>query len=58
MGYKSLLIAATIVFISFATLITCLITSYAALQTLNPIAALTAITVAIIGILWFRKTSS
>jgi hypothetical protein len=28
------------------------------LQTINPIAALTAITVAIIGIVWFKRTSN
>jgi hypothetical protein len=34
-----------------------LATSYTALQALNPIAALTAVTVAVIGFVWFRKTS-
>jgi hypothetical protein len=28
------------------------------LQAINPIAALTAITVAIIGIVWFKRTSN
>ena len=33
-----------------------LASSYEALQTINPVAAVTAITVAAIGIVWFKKT--
>jgi hypothetical protein len=33
-----------------------LASSYEALQTINPVAAFTAITVAAIGIVWFKKT--
>jgi hypothetical protein len=32
--------------------------SFTALQAINPIAALTAITVAVVGLAWFKKISN
>jgi hypothetical protein len=56
MSHKNLAIrtAAILVFVIILTVL--LATSYSAIETINPLAALTAITVAIIGISWFKKT--
>jgi hypothetical protein len=54
MSHKNLAIGtAAILVFSIMALLT---TSYSAIENINPIAALTAITVAIIGIAWFKKT--
>ena len=58
MSHKNLAIGTAVILVSFLTLIAFLTTSYATLQAINPIAALTAITVAIIGIAWFKKTGT
>lgn len=43
----------------FSTVIVMFLTAFSQtiLQTVNPVAALTAVTVAVIGIAWFKKTS-
>jgi hypothetical protein len=56
MSHKNLAIGATAILVFAITLTALLTTSYSAIETINPIAALTAITVAIIGITWFKKT--
>jgi len=56
LNHKNLVIATALILGFFLTLMTFVTTSYATLQAINPIAALTAITVAIIGIAWFKKT--
>jgi hypothetical protein len=56
MSHKYLAIGtAAILFFSIA--LTALLTAYSVIETLNPIATLTAIAVAIIGLAWFKKTS-
>jgi hypothetical protein len=56
MGHKNLAMGATAILVFAITLTALLTTSYSAIESINPIAALTAITVAIIGITWFKKT--
>jgi lipopolysaccharide export LptBFGC system permease protein LptF len=55
---KNLAIGTAVILVSFITVMGFLTTSHAALQAINPIAALTAVTVAIVGIAWFKKTSN
>lgn len=55
LSHKNLAIG-TVAILVFS-LLALLISSYTTLQTINPIAALTAITVAIIGIIWFKKAN-
>ncbi len=57
MSRKNLAMGTVVIFF-FIALTAFLTTSYSAIETINPIAALTAITVAIIGIAWFKKTSN
>jgi hypothetical protein len=56
MSHKNIAIGTGAILIIFITFTAVLSTSYSAIETINPIAALTAITVAIIGIAWFKKT--
>jgi hypothetical protein len=56
MSHKNLAIRTAAILVFVITLTALLTTSYSAIETINPIAALTAITVAIIGIAWFKKT--
>ncbi len=56
MSHKNLAIGTTAILVFSIALMTLLITSYSAIETINPIAALISITVAIIGIAWFKKT--
>ena len=56
MSHKNLAIGTAAILVLAITLTALLTTSYSAIETINPIAALTAITVAIIGITWFKKT--
>jgi hypothetical protein len=54
---KNFTISAVII-VSIITFLTLLGETYVTLQAINPIAVAAAITVAIIGIAWFRKTNS
>ncbi len=57
---KSLALSGSAVFVSIIVAAAVLATSFTALQSLhslNPVATLTAVTVAIIGFIWFKKTS-
>ena len=56
MSHKNLAIGTAAILVFAITLTALLKTSYSAIETINPVAALTAITVAIIGITWFKKT--
>jgi len=56
MSYKNLAIGTAAILVFTITLTALLTTSYSVIETINPVAALTAITVAIIGITWFKKT--
>ena len=55
MGHKNLAIGTAAILVFSISLTVVLTTSYSALETINPIATLIAITVAIIGILWLKK---
>jgi hypothetical protein len=48
--------AVALVLVCMATLTLILSTFNAVLQAINPLAAATAITIAIVGIVWFKKT--
>jgi hypothetical protein len=54
---KNIAISAVILF-SIITFITLLGETYMALQSINPVAIIAAITVAFIGIIWFKKTTN
>lgn len=59
MSHKSLAAGGLAVFVSVIVAAVVLATSYTALgslQAINPVAALTAITVAIVGMVWFKKS--
>jgi hypothetical protein len=56
MRHKNLAFGTAAILVFAITLTALLTTSYSAIETINPVAALTAITVAIIGITWFKKT--
>ena len=58
MSRKNLVIGAVAIFVSLTALALFLVASYTTLQAINPIAALTAITVGIIGMAWFKKTKN
>jgi hypothetical protein len=55
---KKLAVGAAVILVFSITVMAFLTTSYTALQAINPIAALTAITVAILGFAWFKKISN
>ncbi len=60
MSHKTLAVGGIAVFVSIIVATAVLATSYTALESLqaiNPVAALTAITVAIIGMVWFKRAS-
>jgi uncharacterized membrane protein len=57
MRHKNLAAGTALILFSLVTLSLFLITCYTALQAINPVAAFTALTVALIGIAWFKKTS-
>jgi len=57
LSHKNLALGSLAVIVSFIVLIAFLATSYTALQAINPVAAFTALFVAVIGIVWFKKTT-
>ncbi len=57
MSSKSFAIGAVIV-LSIVSCITLLAETYMALQAVNPVAILAAVTVALVGIAWLKKTNS
>jgi hypothetical protein len=56
MSHKNLAVGTAAILVFAITLAALLMISYSAIETINPIATLIAITVAIIGITWFKKT--
>ena len=56
-SHKNLALGSLAVIVSFIVVIAFLAAFYTALQAINPIAVVTAITVALIGIVWFKKTN-
>lgn len=57
MSHKSLAIGTFLVLVSIVAVGTFLATT-SILQAVNPVAALTALTVALVGFVWFRKTAA
>jgi hypothetical protein len=57
LSIKNITISAVII-VSIVTFITLLWETYTTLQGINPIAVAAAVTVAVIGIAWFKKTST
>ena len=55
MSNKNVVISAVII-VSIIAFITLLEETFMTLQAINPIAIIAALTVAVIGIAWFRKT--
>jgi hypothetical protein len=55
---RTLAIGTAIVLVSLVTCLALVAESYAIVQSINPIAAIAAITVALIGIAWFKKTKN
>jgi hypothetical protein len=54
---KTIAISTVIIAISLATLIALFAETYATLQNINPVAAIAAATVVLIGLVWFKKTA-
>lgn len=57
MSHKKLALGTVAILVSATATTALLVTSFLAIETINPIAAATAATVAVIGIVWFKKTS-
>jgi hypothetical protein len=57
MRHKKLVVCGVIVLVSFLAVVAFLASSNPALQAINPLAALTAVTVAVLGFAWFKKSS-
>ena len=57
MNHKSLVLGTFLVLVSITAVVTFLATT-SILQAINPMAALTALTVAFIGLVWFKKTNN
>ena len=51
------IISAVIIIFSLIAFVVLFAEAYATLQSVNPIAAVAAAVVAVIGIIWFKKTS-
>jgi hypothetical protein len=58
LSHKKLAISSIVVSVSLLAVVVFLATCSSALQAINPIAALTAVAVAVIGFAWFKKSSS
>jgi hypothetical protein len=58
LSHKNWAIGGIVFIVSLVMAIAFLAFFYAALQAINPIAVLTAAIVALIGIAWFKKTTS
>ncbi|MDD3792026.1 MAG: hypothetical protein PHY74_02715 [Candidatus Bathyarchaeota archaeon] len=56
MSNKNLTISRIIILISLVTVITFLATCFLSMQSINPVAALSATIVAVIGMIWFKKS--
>jgi heme/copper-type cytochrome/quinol oxidase subunit 2 len=54
---KTIAVGTVIIAISLITLAALSAEVYATLQSINPVAAAAAVAVAVIGLIWFKKTS-
>jgi len=57
LSHKNLALGILAVLVSFLVLNTFSATFYNTLQAIDPVAALSALTVAVVGITWFKKTN-
>ena len=57
MSKRTIAIGAIVVLFSMVSSLTVFTAAYTTLQSINPAAVLAAVTVALIGFLWFKKTS-
>ena len=58
MSHKKLALGAVAVLVSLAVTTAVLVTFFSTIEAINPIAAATAVTVAVVGMVWFKKTSN
>jgi hypothetical protein len=58
LSHRKLALGSVVFLFSMTAVAAFFATSYPALQAINPIAALTAVIVALIGIIWFKKSSN
>jgi uncharacterized metal-binding protein len=54
---RTIAIGTIVVLFTLVSTVTVFTAAYTTLQSINPAAALAAVTVAVIGIVWFKKTS-
>ncbi|MGD6807802.1 MAG: hypothetical protein ACQCN4_12695 [Candidatus Bathyarchaeia archaeon] len=57
MSHKNLAIGTIAVLVSAVAVTAILVTCYSVIEAINPVAALTAVTVAAIGMIWFKKSN-
>jgi preprotein translocase subunit SecD len=57
LSHKNLAIGTIAVLVSAVAVTAILVTCYSVIEAINPVAALTAVTVAAIGIIWFKKSN-
>jgi len=57
MSHKKIALGAVAVLFSLVVTIAVVVASFSAIETINPVAAATAVTVAVIGMAWFKKSS-
>jgi len=57
MSHKKIALGAVTVLFSLVVTIAVLVASFSTIETINPVAAATAVTVAVIGMAWFKKSS-
>ncbi len=57
MTKRTLAIGAVLILFSLVSTVTVFTAAYSTFQSINPAAALAAVTVAVIGFVWFKKTS-
>ena len=58
MSKRTIAISAILALFLLVTSLAVFTATYTAVQSINPAAALAAVTVAVIGIVWFKKTSN
>ena len=57
MSNKNIAIGTVVILVSLITCLALFTATYATLQAINPTAAIAAITVAVIGIAWFKRSA-
>jgi hypothetical protein len=57
LSHKNLAIGTIAVLVSAVAVTAILVTCYSVIEAINPVAALTAVTVAAIGMIWFKKSN-